>query len=190
MVPTVGVSKFLAASEGRFTDRIVVATTEIAKNGEKLIAKADPPCQLIMATDMDDWVDDWTEYVDHPEDLHLSREKHTPRPDQIEALDAIEQGLSTADRGKLILPCGTGKSVVALWAAERLVGPKGRVVYFVPSLALMGQTMREWARHRQIEHSYLGVCSDRSVGRNPEDPYGGNLYELALPVTTKRGRTR
>ena len=180
------VTKFLAASESGFTDRIFVATCQIAANGEKVIAKAQPPCQVLMATDMDDWVDDWRLFVEHPELLELTAVKHEPRPDQLEALDKIEHGLTEADRGKLILPCGTGKSVVALWTAERLVGAGGRVVYFVPSLALMGQTMREWARHRRIDHSYLGVCSDQTVGRKRDDPYGGDLFELAMRVTTNR----
>jgi len=82
-----------------------------------------------------------------------------------------------------VLPCGTGKSVVALWIAERLAGAGGRVLYLVPSIALMGQTMREWAAQRdpEVPHRYIGVCSDTRAGRNDED---ADIAELALPVTT------
>ncbi len=85
-------------------------------------------------------------------------------------------------RGRVVMPCGTGKSVVALWAAEELAGLGRRVLYLVPSISLMDQTMREWARQRSLHHRYLGACSDVKVGkRNDEDIL---ISELAMPVTT------
>ena len=72
--------------------------------------------------------------------------------------------------------------MVALWAAERIVGESGRVLYVVPSISLMGQTMREWATQRRTNQQYIGVCSDSSAGKSgPED---ANLIELSIPVTT------
>ena len=75
------------------------------------------------------------------------------------------------------------KSVVSLWIAEKMAGAGGRVLYLVPSIALMGQTMREWASQRDLEipHSYVGICSDTRAGRNDED---ADMAELAMPVTT------
>ena len=95
----------------------------------------------------------------------------------------VVDGFQEHDRGKLVLPCGTGKSVVALWIAEQMAGRGGRVLYLVPSIALMGQTMREWARQRDpaIPHRYIGICSDTRAGRNDED---ADMAELAMPVTT------
>lgn len=185
------VDAFLAASgTGRFSARLFVTTAEIAKEGLNRLRRAEPRCEVLRVEDMDDWVDDWREYVERPEEVELTLPRHTPRPDQEDALDAISQGFAENDRGKLILPCGTGKSVVALWAAEREVGVGGNVLYLVPSIALMGQTMSEWSRHRTIEHSYLGVCSDATVGRRREDPYGGDIYELAMPVSTNPDAVR
>ena len=185
------VDAFLAASgTGQFSARLFVTTAEIAKEGEKRLERAQPRCEVLRVEDMDDWVPDWRDYVERPEDIELALPKHKPRPDQQEALDSISQGFAESDRGKLILPCGTGKSVVALWAAEREVGVGGNILYLVPSIALMRQTMSEWARHRTIEHSYLGVCSDISVGRRSEDPYGGDIYELAMSVSTSPDAVR
>ena len=63
-----------------------------------------------------------------------------------------------------------------------MVGEGGRVLYVMPSISLMGQTMREWATQRQTEQRYIGVCSDSSAGKSsPED---ANLTELSIPVTT------
>ncbi len=191
VVPKGEVDKFLAASgTQQFTDRLFIATTEVAKQGEVLMEKAHPHCALLTVTAMDDWVDDWRRYVDRPEDLVLRTDKHEPRPDQEEALREIEGGLATHTRGKLILPCGTGKSVIALWAAERLVGLGGRVVCFVPSLALMGQTMREWARHGDLLHRYVAVCSDATVGKRQDVPGGAYLHEISIPPSTKLTEVR
>ena len=187
-VPTNAVAKFLAASDSGFDSRLFIATAPIANKGKQLIDKSDPRCELLGVEAMDGWVSDWRDYVERPDDLTLVLPKHTPRPDQEEALRAISSGFAKHDRGKLILPCGTGKSLVALWAAEREVGTSGTVLYLVPSIALMGQTMTAWAQHRTLQHRYLGVCSDVTTGRRRDDPYGGDIAGLAMPVTTDPDR--
>ena len=60
----------------------------------------------------------------------------TPRPHQTEALDAILQGLEDHDRVTSVMACGTGKTLTALWLAERL--DARRILVLVPSLALLG----------------------------------------------------
>ena len=101
---------------------------------------------------------------------------------QQEAIDKVCEGFAAHDRGQLILPCGTGKTVVTLWIAERLVGKGGRVLYLVPSIALMAQTMREWSdAETDCPLRYVGICSDTRAGRNDED---ASLLELDYPVTT------
>ena len=190
-VPTAGVAKFIAASaDGRFASRLFIATSQTSKKGKQLIDKAVPRCELLGIEQMNDWVDDWREYIDRPEELSAGLPKFEPRNDQEDALRAISWGFVQHDKGKLILPCGTGKSLVALWASEREVGAGGAVLYLVPSIALMGQTMSAWAQHRTVPHRYLGVCSDRTVGRKRDDPYGGDIAGLAMPVTTDLERVR
>ena len=70
-------------------------------------------------------------------------------------------GFEEHDRGQLILPCGTGKTAVTLWIAEQQVGLGGRVLYLVPSIALMAQTMREWSEQKSLPLRYVGICSDK-----------------------------
>ena len=112
----------------------------------------------------------------------LGRIAIPPTPYQQEAIDAIVEGFKADTRGRLILPCGTGKSVVALWATESLVSEGGHVLYVVPSIALMGQTMREWSTHRDTKQQYIGICSDPTAGRRGSED--ANLTELSIPVTT------
>ncbi len=197
-IPTQEIDSFLAASgTGDFAGRLLVTNGPgIQSAGHAKIDRAEPRCQVLHARDMDDWVPDWTEFVDRrlaPGSIRFAR--HDLRPYQDDALRAIREGFESADRGKLILPCGTGKSFIALRAAEEAVGSGGSVLYLVPSIALMGQTMREWSRQRDpsLRHSYLAVCSDATVGK--QDTLGSpglarDLSELAMPVTTDAASLR
>ena len=181
-VSTVEVNKFLGAA-GQFQSRLFVSTSKkpISTVGWKNLNKASN-CRVLTRGDLDGWPVDWAQFVDEPDTLVFDSPVYEPYDYQHEAIEAIEAEFKNRERGKLILPCGTGKSVVALWAAERIVGEGGRVLYVMPSISLMGQTMREWATQRQTEQRYIGVCSDSSAGKGgPED---ANLTELSIPVTT------
>jgi len=175
------------SSAGCFTKRLLVVTAELGVNAEQTVRNTEPHCEVLYAEQLDEWPVDWAAFLERPEELRFTAQRYTPKPYQSEAVDKVVSGLATNDRGKLILPCGTGKSVVALWIAERMAGASGRVLYLVPSIALMGQTMREWAAQRnpEILHRYIGVCSDTRAGRNDED---ADLVELAMPVTTDAQR--
>lgn len=99
---------------------------------------------------------------------------------QENALADVVHGFEENDRGKLIMACGTGKTLVALHVAEQLTRRGGLVLYLVPSISLILQSMREWAENANIDHYYMAVCSDRSVGNDE----GGTLTELEVPAST------
>lgn len=109
-----------------------------------------------------------------------TRRPKSLRPHQIVALEAVTRGLDNADRGKMIMACGTGKTLTSLRIAEKYAGPGKAVLYLVPSISLIHQTMREWSENAKIDHHYEVVCSDKTVG-NDED---GDISELAFPPTT------
>ena len=99
---------------------------------------------------------------------------------QKRALGDVISGFSGGSRGKLIMACGTGKTLVSLHAAERLAGRGGVVLYLVPSISLILQSMREWSDNANMPHYYMAVCSDKTV-RNAEQ---GTLTELEAPAST------
>lgn len=187
-VPSSDIDSFLAKAAGDdFSSSILVTTGDLTAASHRKIDKASKHCELIDSRTLDSWGVDWDAVVADPSAEHPDAwpEPRTPRADQRAALDMIEEGLKQADRGKLIMPCGTGKSLVSLWAAERLVGAGGRVLYLVPSLALMAQTMRVWAanRDRELRHSYAAVCSDAKAGARNADS-SASLSELMAAPTT------
>jgi superfamily II DNA or RNA helicase len=110
----------------------------------------------------------------------------TPRPHQKEAIEKITAALKVADRTTAVMACGTGKTLVALWAAEAQ-NPK-TVLVLVPSLALLSQTLPEWCKQTSWgdRFRYLCVCSDSSVDRSAnEDEYTLKQSDLEFSVTTE-----
>ena len=104
-------------------------------------------------------------YTAHISDLDRTKPKPKPKPrdHQKEAIAATAKGLKTHDRGQLIMACGTGKTFATLWIKEQLKADTTLVL--LPSLNLLGQTMREWTAACNQPFDVLCVCSDKSVGR-------------------------
>ncbi len=85
-----------------------------------------------------------------------------PQPHQVEGLDALLPALETHDRVSAIMACGSGKTLLALWVAERRQA--ARILVLVPSLALLRQILHEWLRETSLPSlAYLCVCSDPTV---------------------------
>lgn len=102
-------------------------------------------------------------------------------------MEAVEAGFSEHDRGKLIMACGTGKTFTALKIAEKLAGKGKRVLFLVPSLALISQTVREWTKDTGLELRSFAVCSDSQVGKrriSTSDVAEISAHELDFPATT------
>ena len=111
----------------------------------------------------------------------------TPRPHQRAAVAAAKTHFvrDGAARGRLIMPCGTGKSLTAYWIAEGLKAKT--ILVAVPSLALVRQSLTDWTREflaHGIKPDWLCVCSDETVGNLERDEFVGEVYDLGLPTHT------
>src|SRR6516164_6896680 len=114
-------------------------------------------------------------------------EARSPRPHQREAILAAKTHFirDGAARGRLLMPCGTGKSLIAYWIAEALEAKT--ILVAVPSLALVRQSLADWTREflaRNVLPDWLCVCSDESVGNLERDEFVGEVYDLGLPTHT------
>lgn len=106
-----------------------------------------------------------------------------PMLHQQEALSAIAQGLANNDRATVVMACGTGKSLVSLWAAERQACKT--LLVLVPSLALVRQLLHEWLRETALEQfTFMCVCSDPTVAKGADDVIV-HQADLDFPVTTE-----
>ena len=71
-------------------------------------------------------------------------------------------------RGKIILPCGTGKTRISLRIVEELTPAGGLAIVMCPSIALVAQIRREYLQHTKKHLRALAVCSDETAGYNPK----------------------
>ena len=180
-------SFFTASGKAPFTRRLIVDTTEVAwgKNAEEALVGQTISTTRISMERLEQSPIDWRAYL--AEDEIVLAPKKQVRPHQRDALDAVRNGLADADRGKLIMACGTGKTFTGLKIAEDLAGRGRYVLFLVPSLALMSQTVREWSIDTTTPLRAFAVCSDAQVGKRNKgkDDIGDiDVHDLAHPATT------
>ena len=191
------IDSFIAAS-GRepFTHRIIVSTTDKwSKNAEKMLEEQRFPVQRMGLQNFRDSNIDWSTYsLDDPSEQQVGHKPHKElRPHQDRAITNTLIGLQKNDRGQLIMACGTGKTFTAIRLAEKFAEQNGghaRVLFMVPSLALMSQSISEFSNEIEGPFHAYAVCSDSKVGR--ERKRGGanadladlRVEDLQLPATT------
>jgi predicted helicase len=180
-------SFFTASGKRPFTRRIIVDTTGVqwSEHAEEALRNQNVECIRIGLDDIAASGIDWQVFLS--EDKVKLAPKKKPRQHQLDALAAVRAGFADADRGKIIMACGTGKTYTALHIAEELVGAGGRVLILVPSLSLMSQTIREWAIDSNVALRSFAVCSDSQVGvrkASDGDVADIDVHDLEIPATT------
>lgn len=185
-VPKAGVDSFIAASNNPFFNRrFLVATNEKWTDYvREEFNKLQPAITLITREDFVRSTVDWEAYLNKGELKEVA--KRTPRQYQKEAIQRVLEGFKEADRGKLVMACGTGKTYTSLKIAEEQAGAGKLALFLVPSLALLSQTLSDWKQQCIYPIKAFAVCSDRSIGKgNLEDTDSLTVSsELAYPATT------
>ncbi len=150
-------SFFTASGKKYFTHRVIVTTTNNwSQNAEDALNDQNPPISKIDLNDLENSQIDWSQF--QPNQAPVIKPKKSLRPHQTNALNAVKIGLAEADRGKLIMACGTGKTFTGLKIAEELAGKGKRVLFLVPSLSLLSQTLTEWTQESTTPlHSFVMV---------------------------------
>ena len=183
-------SFFTASGQKPFKHRVIVSTTnDWTENADLALFDQNPPVTKLDLHDLENSQIDWSRY--QPSQAPVLKKKNDPRPHQNRAIADVLSGLSKADRGKLIMACGTGKTFTSLKIAEQLAGPGGRVLFLVPSLSLLSQALTEWTQQTKIPLHCFAVCSDSEVGKKrkrDEDTVTTFAHELRYPATTDAGR--
>ena len=180
-------SFFTASGKKPFTHRVIVSTTNHwTEHAEDALRDQQPPVSKIDLHDLENSQIDWSRY--QPKAPPVLKPKKPLREDQINALNAVKGGLATADRGKLIMACGTGKTLTSLKIAENMAGAGKRVLFLVPSLSLLSQTLTEWTQESDTALHSFAVCSDSDVGKKrkkDDDSVQTFTHELRYPATTE-----
>lgn len=175
-----------------FGSRMIISTTDHwSSHAEAALANQMIPTSRIGISTIAESPINWdvafpgSEVRDKNIQINLSqRETFEPRPHQQTAIDKAIEGFKTHDRGKLIMACGTGKTFTALRLAERVAeenGGKARILFLVPSISLLSQTLKEWTAQGRLDMRAFAVCSDSKVSKKAEDIA---VYDLEVPVST------
>lgn len=183
-------SFFTASGKKPFSHRVIVSTTNHwSTHAEDALRDQQPPVSKIDLNNLENSQIDWAKY--QPKAAPVLKVKKQLRLHQQQALDAALSGLQAADRGKLIMACGTGKTFTSLKIAEALAGKGKRVLFLVPSLSLLSQTLTEWTQESATPLHSFAVCSDSDVGKKrqkDDDSVQTFTHELRYPATTEPGR--
>ena len=179
-------SFFTASGKKHFSHRVIITTTNNwSEHAEDALQGQNPPVTKIDLYDLENSQIDWLKYQSdsHP----VLKEQKKLRPHQEIAVRVVSAALKTADRGKLIMACGTGKTFTSLKIAEKMAGRGKKVLFLVPSLSLLSQTLSEWTQESEILLHSFAVCSDSDIGKKrtkEDDIVQTFIHELRYPATT------
>ncbi|GIN59926.1 DNA damage-inducible protein [Lederbergia ruris] len=176
-----------------YTEGIVVTSTDKwSSNANDALLDRDKNIARIGLSQLRESEIDWSQFsFEKPQTIELKSPKQ-PRTHQIPAIEAVVNGFETVDRGKLIMAPGTGKTYTSMVIAERMAEKKNgtfRVLYLVPSIQLLSQSLRGWTADSKYRENMdtFAVCSDRKVTKKTK---GENEFEdiaaadLGYPATT------
>lgn len=180
------IDSFLSASgTSKFGQRIIVDTGAAwGKNAEDTIRDQAVAVRRISLADLQESNVDWAKFSWSAPDTLPTVGKKNPRPHQRTAIDKVIDGLKTHDRGKLIMACGTGKTFTSLRLAEQQVGVGGSVLFLVPSISLLSQTVREWAANAEVPLDMIAICSDPKSTSRSNAVEDISAVDVALPAST------
>ena len=190
VVPKSGVDSFIAASNrDYFKQRYIITTNENwSENALTEMQNVTPPIQLVRRSMLASSRINWSVYLNTGK--VVQQKKRTPRKYQEEAIQRVIEGFKTNNRGKLIMACGTGKTFTSMKIAEKMEGNNGFVMFLVPSLALLSQTLTDWKRQCAFPIHAFAVCSDATTGKadlkNVDEITSAS--DLSYPATTKADR--
>jgi len=192
------VDSFLSTSSRKFNDlsgnltsfsnRLWISTTNNwGPNATEAIKNQHPPVNRISLFDLQESSVDWEKLENG---IHGEKARNATRKlkeHQQKALELTHSHFTSQDRGKLIMACGTGKTFTSLKIAENEINGKGFVLFLVPSIALLGQTLREWSTFANEPINAICICSDPEITKarkKNEDLDTTSIVDLALPAST------
>lgn len=156
-------------------------------NATEALKNQRPPVSRINIYDLNQASVDW-EKLENNITGELARPKKYPLKDhQRKALENTHAYFKEHDRGKLIMACGTGKTFTSLRIAENETNGKGLILFLVPSIALLGQTLNEWSAQALEKINPICICSDPEITKKKtkvEDIDMFSTLDLALPAST------
>ena len=179
--------------KGYYAEGLIVSTTDDwGENAEQAIIGLTKPLSRIGLSDLRHSQIDWDSFsFDRKEEIKVKAVKQ-PRGYQKEVISNALEHFKENDRGQLIMAPGTGKTFTSLKVAESMAKESGqgtfKVLYLVPSIQLLTQTLRAWNNDTEMTISSMAVTSDRNASRGRVKQDESNLFvkatDIGFPATT------
>lgn len=170
---------------------IVASTDKWGRNAEQALADRHDVVRIGLS-DLRNSQMDWTQFsFERPEQVSVKAKK-SPRYYQREVIKAALEHFKNHDRGQLIMAPGTGKTFTSLKVAEAMAKEADKeqytILYLVPSIQLLTQTLRGWNNDAELSISSMAVTSDRNASRasvkNDESNIQIKASDIGFPATT------
>jgi predicted helicase len=199
MIDKKALDSFLSTSSKQFLDVDTLKTVGFAQRlwisttnkwgpiAQEIVKNQNPPFTRINFTDLENAPVDWKKLEQGLFGEQSRDKKKELFPHQKEALVKTHEHLKTHDRGQLIMACGTGKTFASLRIAENETNGNGLVLFLVPSIALLGQTLNAWTADAKEPINPICICSDPKITKKQtlnDDIDSFSVVDLALPAST------
>ncbi|MCE2184792.1 DEAD/DEAH box helicase [Streptococcus thermophilus] len=170
---------------------IVSSTDKWGKNAEKALADRSDVVRIGLS-DLRNSRIDWDKFSFERPDEVTVKDKKKPRYYQKEVIEKALAYFKENDRGQLIMAPGTGKTFTSLKVAEAMAKESDKeqyvVLYLVPSIQLLTQTLRGWNNDTDMTMSSMAVTSDRNASRSSVKQDESNIQikasDIGYPATT------
>ncbi|MBR6012433.1 MAG: DEAD/DEAH box helicase [Selenomonadaceae bacterium] len=177
------VDSFISNSARKFDDgkkffskRIWISTTEnYSANALEMMKNQSPEIKIINLEILRQAQVNWQLLNNgfFGENAKISR---TLKDYQKIAVDKAAEHFQKNSRGQLIMACGTGKTFTSLKIAEK-ISPNGKILFLVPSISLLSQTIEEWATFSENPINAICICSDSTAGSKADE-----ITDVNLPI--------
>lgn len=200
----------------RFSYRLWIDTTGVPFTSKAFEAFQNQqiPAGRLSLYDLAEAPVDWEKIENNITGEKARKEKKKLRVHQLQALNNTLEYFKEHDRGKLIMACGTGKTFTSLRIAENEIQRQreqrklenkndvarsnnewnedsnehqGLVLFLVPSISLLGQTLNEWYADAEEQINAICICSDPEITKERkqlEDIDTSSVIDLAMPAST------
>lgn len=183
------INSFVAELGKSYYQRGLIISTvdEWNSNARETIEENEKGIEIIGLSDLRNSQIDWAQFnFERPEKVAIKKPKQLRGYQQTAKENALNH-FKEHERGQLIMAPGTGKTFTSLKIAEALAAEQEKpfkVLYLVPSIQLLTQTLRGWNNDTELTMTSMAVTSDRDASRGTDGNEDIKAADIGYPATT------
>ena len=183
------INSFVAELGKSYYQRGLIVSTmdDWNSNARETIDQNEKGIEIIGLSDLRNSQIDWSQFnFERPENVVVKKPKKLRDYQQTAKENALAH-FKVNDRGQLIMAPGTGKTFTSLKISEALSKDKDgpfKVLYLVPSIQLLTQTLRGWNNDTELTITSMAVTSDRDASRGTDGTEDIKASDIGYPATT------